>query len=114
MDLRRFMVSLRRLGWFAWPIAAVIGCASPSPRTLVLSVSNELGRNIAEIWQKSCDEQESGLVEIENSKLRPGESRGFVLPPTCIDLLAFDERGRLVGQQRELSMLPGARWVLRN
>jgi hypothetical protein len=100
--------------WVALAMAAGFACASPPPpRTLVLSVSNQLGRPIAEIWQKDCDEADSGLVELENSTLQPGEERGFVLPPTCVDVLAFDERGRLVGQQRELHMLPGARWVLR-
>jgi hypothetical protein len=77
-------------------------------------VSNQLGRAIAEIWQKGCDETDGELVELPDSRLRPGETRGFVLPPTCVDLVAYDERGRLVGQQRDLHMLPGATWVLRN
>ena len=79
----------------------------------MLSVSNELGRSIIEIGRKECDDLELALVPIGDSKLAAGETRGFELPPTRVDLAAIDGRGRLVGEQRGLRMLPGARWVLR-
>ena len=84
-----------------------------SNEALVLVVSNELGRTIAEIWRKDCTQPKSEFTEIKDSKLHPGEVGRFELPPTCVDLAAYDERGRLVGEQRDLRMLPGARWVLR-
>jgi hypothetical protein len=93
---------------------AMVACASPPPtRTLVLQVTNEQGRTIAEIHSKSCDDLELAFSPIEASRLEPGEKRGFVLPPTCVDLVAYDSRGRIVGEQRGLRMLPDATWVLR-
>jgi hypothetical protein len=95
-------------------LVAMVACAAPpSTRTLVLQVTNELGRTIAEIHRKSCDDLELAFSPLEASRLEPGEKRGFVLPPTCVDLVAYDSRGRIVGEQRGLRMLPDATWVLR-
>jgi hypothetical protein len=90
------------------------GCAGPRPATvLVLHVSNELGRPIAEIRRKACDETEAQFTPVEASRIEPGRTLGVELPPTCVDVVAVDGRGRIVGEQRELEMLPGATWVLR-
>ena len=106
----------RRAPWTIL-LAALLGMAScaspPPPRTLVLRVSNQLGRPVAEIRSKSCEEGEYAMEPLEDSRLGPGDTKGFVLPPSCVDLVAYDERGRIVGEQRELRMLPGASWVLR-
>jgi len=94
-------------------VAAVACAASPPARLLVLQVSNELGRSIAEIHKKSCGDLDLAFSPIEGSAFAPGETRGLILPPTCIDLIAYDLRGRIVGEQRGLTMLPDASWVLR-
>ncbi|HKK52128.1 MAG TPA: hypothetical protein VKA74_11100 [Myxococcota bacterium] len=96
-----------------WLLCVGLACASPPPRTLVLSVSNELGRTLGEIRRKECEAPESALAPIPGSRLASGETRRFILPPSCVDLVAVDVRGRIVGEQRGLRMLPGARWVLR-
>ena len=104
----------RRAAALLLALAGLFSCAQAPPgRTLVLSVSNELGRPISEIQRKACEEPETAFVTIEESHLSTGETRGFVLPPTCVDLIAFDARGRIVGEQRDLTMVPGASWVLR-
>jgi len=104
----------RRVALRLLALAGALSCAHAAPvRTLVLNVSNELGRPIGEIQRKACEEPETAFVKLEESHLSVGETRGFVLPPTCVDLIAFDARGRIVGEQRELTMLPGASWVLR-
>jgi hypothetical protein len=90
------------------------GCRTPvSTSLLVLTVTNDLGRTISEIRKKPCGDLGLALVPIEDSRFGPGETRGVVLPPTCVDLVAFDSHGRIVGEQRGLTMLAGARWVLR-
>lgn len=96
-------------------LVGMAGCARPpAPRTpLVLSVANHLGRTIAEIRRKDCSEAESSLAALAESRIASGETRRFELPPSCVDLIAIDERGRVVGEQRGLRMLPGATWVLR-
>ncbi|MCB9725759.1 MAG: hypothetical protein H6748_17050 [Spirochaetaceae bacterium] len=95
-------------------LLCVASCASPPPpRTLVLRVSNQLGRPVAEIRSKPCEAGEYAMEPLEDSRLGPGDTKGFVLPPSCVDLVAYDERGRVVGEQRELRMMPGASWVLR-
>ena len=95
-------------------LVAMVACASPPPpRLLVFQVSNELGRAIGEIHMKPCGDLELAFVPIEGSDMAPGESRGLLLPPTCVDLVAYDLRGRVVGEQRGLRMLPDASWVLR-
>jgi hypothetical protein len=103
------------IGLVCLTVVVVTACAQPPPpaRTLVLSVSNELGRTINEIQRKACEDPDTAFVPIEESRLAAGETRGFVLPPSCVDLVAFDARGRIVGEQRGLTMLPGASWVLR-
>jgi hypothetical protein len=90
-----------------------LACATAAPRVLVLHVTNELGRTIEEIRMKGCDEPESSLETIDDSKLAPGLSRRFEMPPTCVDLVAYDARGRVVGEQRELTMISSATWVLK-
>lgn len=89
-------------------------CAHPATsHALLLSISNELGRTIAEVRMKPCGDLEIAFVLVEESRIGAGETRGIELPPTCVDVVAFDTRGRIVGEQRELNMLPGASWVLR-
>ena len=91
-----------------------VACSSLAPaRPLVFHVSNELGRPIGAIHQKPCGDLELAFSPIEDSDLAPGESRGFLLPSTCVDLIAYDLRGHIVGEQRGLVMLPDATWVLR-
>jgi hypothetical protein len=95
-------------------LVGALACLAPQPRrTLGLSVSNQLGRSIAEIRRKPCGDLELAFKPIDASRVPSGETRGFLLPPTCVDLIAYDERGRLVGEQRGLRMVPGASWVLR-
>ena len=95
-------------------LGSAMACAQPEPsRVLVIDITNELGRTVSEIRQKPCGDLELAFVAIEDSRLAPGETQGIILPPTCIDLVAFDARGRIVGEQRGLTMMPGARWVLR-
>ena len=95
-------------------IMMTVACVSPPPaRQLELRVSNELGRDIAEIRKKPCDDLEFAYVAIDGSNLAPGERRNIILPATCVDLVAYDAYGRIVGEQRGLEMLPGATWVLR-
>ncbi len=99
---------------FVVMLVAVVACASPPPvRSLVFEVSNELGRAIGAIYKKPCGDLELAFSPIEDSDLAPGESRGLRLPSTCVDLIAYDLRGRVVGEQRGLVMLPEASWVLR-
>lgn len=89
-------------------------CASAPPeRPLVLVVTNGLGRPIEAIERKGCDEPESAFVVIEGSRLGAGESGRFVMPEGCLDLVAHDARGRLVGRQSGLYMRHGTRWALR-
>ena len=116
--MRAVRCDARRARWAGILLATLVAswaCAqSPPPaRTLVLNVTNELGRTINEIERKACDDPDTAFAPIEESRLAAGETRGFVLPPTCVDLVAFDARGRIVGEQRGLTMLPGASWVLR-
>lgn len=89
-------------------------CAKPAPDpTLPLRVSNELGRTISELRKKPCGDLEMAFVPIEKSRIRSGEVRAIDLPRTCVDVVAFDARGRIVGEQRNLKMMPSASWVLR-
>lgn len=106
---------MRRLHLIGILLVATISCASPQPaaQSLVLEISNELGRTIAEIHTKSCDDLDLAFSPIDDSHFASGETRGLVLPPTCVDLVAYDSRGRIVGEQRGLKMRPDARWVLR-
>lgn len=91
----------------------LIGCAKPPPaETLVLEVSNRLGRSIAEIHKKPCGDMDLSYSPIAGSRVGTGEQRGLVLPATCVDLVAYDSRGRVVGEQHGLTMRLGARWVL--
>jgi hypothetical protein len=95
-------------------VGVAVACAGPpTPRALVLDITNDLGRTVLEIRRKPCGDLELAFVSIKDSRLAPGQTHGIVLPPTCVDLVAFDVRGRIVGEQRGLKMLPGARWVLR-
>lgn len=104
-----------RLGAKAFGVLLIvcmgIACSTPKPpRRLVLQVTNQLGRDIAEIQKSKCGDSNS--VVLEDSRIPAGQRRGFELPPTCVDLVAYDARGRIVGEQRNLKMLPGATWVL--
>jgi hypothetical protein len=106
---------MNRLQYVVILLVAAVACATPSapPRLLVLQISNDLGRSIAEIHKKPCGDLDMAFTPIERSRFAPGEKRGLVLPSICIDLIAYDSRGRIVGEQRGLEMLPDASWVLR-
>jgi len=100
--------------WIATAAFALAACAGPAPRqTLGLRVSNELGRPIAELRKKPCGDIELAFTTIDASRIEPGAVREIQLPRSCIDIVAFDERGRIVGEQRNLKMMPGSSWVLR-
>lgn len=92
--------------------SGLLGCASKPPAPIVLEIENRLGRGIARIERKDCGQSEDTFRAIEDSALHPTESRGFTLPPSCVDLRALDARGRVVGQQYALRLVHGARWVL--
>lgn len=92
----------------SWLILLVLGaataCGTPTTtRLLVFSVTNEFGRTVTEIRKQPCGDLEFAFVPIEDSRLGVEETGG----------VAFDSRGRIVGEQRGLRMLSGARWVLR-
>jgi hypothetical protein len=72
-----------------------------------------LDRSISEIHKKSCGDLELSFEPIADWHLPAGEKRGLTLPSTCIDLIAYDSRGHIVGEQRGLEMLPDATWQLR-
>lgn len=93
---------------------ATSGCASaPPPRPLVLVVTNALGRSIEAVEVKDCDASPETFSALADSRFEHGEVRRFVLPPTCVDLVAYDARGRVVGRQSGLTMRHGAEWTLR-
>lgn len=95
-------------------LALGLACASPGPRpVLVLHVTNDLGRSIREIRTKACEAPEGDFAAVDESRIDPGRTLGVELPPSCVDVVAVDGRGRIVGEQRALEMLPGATWVLR-
>ena len=105
---------MRRLHTVVILLVAAVACTKSLPaETLILQISNQLGRSISEIHKKPCGDLEISFTPIESSRFAPGESRGLVLPATCVDLVAYDSRGHIVGEQRGLTMRPGARWVLR-
>ena len=83
------------LGW----LIGAVGCAAHSP--LVLTVWNETDTPVVRVEHKGCDEPADAFVEFERSTIPPGESRRFVLPYSCVDLAAYDER-RAVGELHDL------------
>lgn len=86
--------------------------SAPQANATVLTVANRLNRTILAIERKDCEQGEAAFAPIEDTRMRPGESLRLALPSTCLDLLARDTRGNVVGRQDDLRLLPGASWVL--
>lgn len=106
----------RAIGWavLLLSMSGPVGCRShPEPSEAVLTVHNRLARAIFVIERKDCEQDDSAFAPIEDTRMRPGETRRVALPEGCVDLLARDTRGRVVGRQDDLRILPGASWVLR-
>ncbi|MFK7898946.1 MAG: hypothetical protein AB8G23_24160 [Myxococcota bacterium] len=103
-------IRLSLIGLLLWTVS---GCASPPPSRLVLTISNQSGRGITAVHQKDCEAGELELEPREDSEIRSGQTRRFVMPPSCVDLVAYDARGRVVGEQRAMTVIQGARWELR-
>lgn len=98
-------------------LALVSACGTRAP--VVLTVYNYLDRAVTKIEQKACGAPDDAFIEWEDSTISRCDSppdgcnfRDFVLPPTCVDLVAHDERG-VVGEIRELRAEQSFPWVLR-
>ena len=99
-----------RSGWPGLAAILVAACASPPPAS-VIEVVNHSRHSIASVVQTPCgggDPQELLRDEIER-----GDSRRVSVTERCVDLMAVDSRGRIVGQQRELEVLSDATWTIR-
>ena len=90
-----------------------LACATPAAAPPVLVVQNALGRSVETIQQKGCNAPELEFASLDDSKVRAGQTRRFALSQPCVDLVALDARGRIVGDQRGLRTRNGARWTLR-
>ncbi|MEZ4216173.1 MAG: hypothetical protein R3E88_06825 [Myxococcota bacterium] len=112
MTLRR--IPIGALGRASSAAVLVAACAAPAPeRAPVLTIHNALARTVREVRVKPCEADDAAFRPLADVALRAGETRRVELPSTCIDLVAVDDRDRVVGEQRGLVMLPGATWTLR-
>jgi hypothetical protein len=95
-------------------VSTLLACASaPPPPPLTMRISNWSAAPVASIGYKPCGAPDSALNPVASSWIDVGESFDLVLPAECIDVLAFDAEGRVVGEQVRLKMLPGTTWALR-
>ncbi len=92
---------------------ALAACANPPTPPLVLTVKNASDERIEAIYMKPCGADDLAFQELPGTRLKPDHRVEVELPPHCIDLVAYEERGRLVGEQRGLRMLPGSSWIIR-
>ena len=108
------------VGLGGWPAVALcgllgftLGCATPVQAPPLLVVKNALGRPVESIQHKRCAAQDPSFAPLEDSRLNAGQTGRFALLDDCVDLVALDDRGRIVGEQRGLSTQNGVRWTLR-
>ncbi len=87
-------------------------CSSQRPQRVapLMHVTNASNTAIQSIRYEACDTPGSGYIPIDHRPLERGETVSFPLVPGCVNLKAFDVRGRIVGEQRSLRMIPGTTW----
>ena len=115
----------RRISWpararrAAWALGLggltgfALGCATPVQAPPLLVVKNGLDRPVESIQHKRCSAQDASFAPLDASRMHAGQTRRFPLLHHCVDLVALDDRGRVVGEQRGLPTANGVRWTLR-
>ena len=93
-------------GVLAW------ACASP-PAPVTVRVMNHSHNEIESIQMKACASDESALAPLPDTELDADSSMVIEVPSSCIDLVALDRGGEILGQQRDLRALPGTIWSIR-
>ena len=100
-------------------LAAGLACACASPALreppLEIVIRNVSNSRVASVVQRPCGTDESGWHDLGLGAIDPGASRRVPLPPSCVDLEARGEDGRVRARQQGLTLRPGsgAVWTIR-
>jgi hypothetical protein len=94
-------------------VAGGIGCATVEVERGQLLVENRSRHLVQAIKYRRCDDSESGYSAIPNTTLRAGHRVAIDVDQPCIDVLAVDERDRVLGKQDRLRIPPKATWLIR-
>jgi len=90
-----------------------IGCGGSSTRrpSDLIFIVNNTKTPIQSIRYERCDTPGSGQVPIPADRpFKPGEELRVKIIEGCVNLIAVDIEGDVVGRQRELRMKPGMVW----
>ncbi len=98
---------LRLVGALALLLPA---CAAPPPPK-ILEVVNRSRYAIVSVRETPCSGGEGR--ELLRDEIERGQSRGLPLHEGCVDLVAIDYLGRIVGEQRGLVPLSDVTWTVR-
>ena len=100
-------------GLLAAVTSMVSACATVEIEKPQLTVTNESHHLVQAIRFRRCAEAPTDYTDIPNTTLRIGHSVDIEVHDPCIDVLAVDENGRVLGQQDRLRIPPKATWLIR-
>jgi hypothetical protein len=89
------------------------GCATVETERPQLTVTNSSRHLVETIRFRQCADPPTDYTDIPNTTLRIGHSVDIEVHDPCIDVLAVDENGRVLGQQDRLRIPPKATWLIR-
>jgi hypothetical protein len=92
---------------------ATAACATVETEKPQLIVTNHSRHLVQAIRLRQCADQSTDYTDVPNSTLRSGHSVVIEVHDPCIDVLAVDKSGHVLGKQDRLRIPPKATWLIR-
>ena len=101
------------LGLLIAVVTAASACATAETERRELTITNNSRHLVRAIRFRECTDNPPDYTDIPNTTLRIGHSVVIAVHDPCIDVLAVDENGRVLGKQDRLRIPPKATWLIR-
>ena len=92
---------------------AIVACATVETERPELTVTNKSRHLVETVRFRQCADHATDYTDIPNTTLRIGQSVVIDVHDSCIDVLAVDEKGHVLGRQDRLRIPPKATWLIR-
>lgn len=88
-----------------------MACTNTVPTPSVMYIVNESGRRIAKLDYVPCGSEGTGRLEVNIGQgISVGQTKAVPILAGCVHLRALDAEARVIGEQRDLRMIPGTKW----
>ena len=100
-------------GWLTAVVATACACATVETEKPQLTITNNSRHLVQTIRFRQCGDTPTDYTDIPGTTVRIGHSLVIDVHDPCIDVLAVDENGAVLGKQDRLRIPPKATWLIR-